>query len=74
MRFLLIPSATVIAQEMQNIGKIPPVLYPVNDYPVLYYLLDIYSKMVDIVVNENKGDIHNYIKNNNLNNIKIIEL
>lgn len=77
MKALLIPSAIAIPKEMQSIGKVPSVLYPINNYPVLDYLLDIYCNVVDniyIVVNERKEYVYEYIRNHNLNHIKIIDL
>lgn len=38
---VLIPSAKLIPEELQNIGKLPPVFYPLNKGPYLTIFLTI---------------------------------
>jgi len=44
---LLIPSAKYIQENLQNIGKMPPVLYPLGSGVILDYLQSQYSPFVD---------------------------
>lgn len=78
MKVLLIPSAVIIPKDMQSIGKIPPIMYPINGYVILDYLYDMYFNLVDkiyIIVNENKDSIYDYVQSNRkLKNIKIVYL
>ena len=35
---ILIPSATLVPEELQKIGKLPPIIYPLNEGIVFDYL------------------------------------
>lgn len=46
---VIIPSATLVPKELQNIGKLPGIIYPVNQRIVFDYLYDQY-KTIDGVI------------------------
>ena len=41
---VLIPSAKIVPEELQNIGKLPAILYPVGQGIVFDYLMEQYEK------------------------------
>lgn len=47
---LIIPSAKIVPEELQNIGKLPAVIYPVNDHTVFSYLYKQYASNCEIEV------------------------
>lgn len=46
---VLIPSAKVVPEELQNLGKLPAIIYPVGQGSVLDYLLEQYEEQADIL-------------------------
>lgn len=46
---LIIPSAKVVPEELQSLGKLPAIIYPVGDKIVFDYLLEHYEKEVDFI-------------------------
>lgn len=46
---LLVPAAKVVSEELQNIGKLPTVIYPVTDKIVYDFLFDQYHSVCDIM-------------------------
>lgn len=46
---LLIPAATLIPEQLQNIGKLPAIIYPIHDGIVFDYLLNQYNEEVDSI-------------------------
>ena len=40
---VIIPSAKIVPEELQNLGKLPAVIYPVNDGTVFDYLYEQYD-------------------------------
>lgn len=71
---LLIPSAKIVNQELQNIGKIPAVIYPVNGSNVFSYIYKQYSSKCDIEVlcYENADKVHK--KLNKYDDIEIFDI
>lgn len=57
---LLIPSAKVVPEELQNLGKLPAVIYPINGHTVFSYIYKQYSSVCDIEVlcYENADKVH----------------
>lgn len=57
---LLIPSAKVVPEELQNLGKLPAVIYPINGHTVFSYIYQQYSHLCNMVVlcYENSYKIH----------------
>ena len=64
---LLIPSAKIVPQELQNLGKLPAVIYPVNGHTVFSYIYKQYSSIQDIEVlcYENAEKIHKKLEKYN---------
>lgn len=46
---VLMPSAKLVTEELQNIGKLPPIIYPINDGIVFDYLYKQYHDKVDSI-------------------------
>ncbi len=44
---VIIPSAKIVPEELQRIGKLPPVIYPINQRIVFDYLYENYSGQCD---------------------------
>ena len=62
---VLIPSAKLIPEELQNIGKLPPVIYPLNGGIIFDYLFKQYGPQMDemvIVCHENADKVHRRLK------------
>jgi choline kinase len=74
---LLIPSAKTIPPELQQIGKIPTILYPINKDIVLDYLIDLYKHKIDdiFIVGYEKIDlIAHRLNQYRLHNVNLITL
>lgn len=74
---LLIPSAKMVSEELQSIGKLPPIIYPVNDRIVFDYLLHQYKDDIDevkVICYENAEKIHRRLAGYNLSNLSIMDL
>lgn len=68
---VIIPSAKVVAEELQKIGKLPPIIYPVNQKIVFDYLYEHYKNWcssMDIIcyekANEVKSRLSKYLDRN----------
>ena len=46
---VLIPSAKIVPEELQNLGKLPAIIYPVGQGSTLDYLLEQYEGQADIL-------------------------
>ena len=74
---VLIPSAKLIPEELQNIGKLPPVIYPLNEGIIFDYLFKQYSsqaKKMVIVCHENAGKVHRRLKSYCAEKVHILDL
>ena len=71
---LIIPSAQIVPKELQNIGKLPAIIYPINGNIVFSYLYKQYSKKcnIEILCYENAEKIHKKLKK--FNNVKITDI
>ena len=59
--YLIIPSAKIVPKELQNLGKLPAVIYPVNQRIVFDYLYEEYKDEVDqikVECYENASKVH----------------
>lgn len=57
---VIIPSATIVPKELQNIGKLPGIIYPINQYIVFDYLYKQYGQLdgnMDIICYEAKDKV-----------------
>ena len=75
---LLIPTAKIVPSDLQNIGKLPAIIYPINDGIVFDFFKDKYGDVVseiDILCYERASEVkkrlHPFVKSSNL---KFIEL
>ena len=61
---LIIPAAKIVPEELQMIGKLPGIIYPINKKIVFDYLYEQYKKIVtsfDIVCYENYESVERYL-------------
>ena len=47
MKKLIIPTAKIVDKELQNIGELPPIIYPINDDIVFDFIYKQYKSIVD---------------------------
>lgn len=62
---LIIPSAKVVSEELQKLGKLPAVIYPINQRIVFDYLYEQYKDQVetiDIICYENADKVQRRLK------------
>lgn len=72
---LLIPSAKMVSEDLQNLGKLPAIVYPVNGHTVFSYLYKQYESKCDsikVLCYENADKVHTKLKK--YNNIEIIDI
>ncbi len=71
---LIIPSAKIVPEELQNLGKLPAIIYPINENTVFNYLYKQYSKKcnIEILCYENAEKVHK--KLDKFKDIKIIDI
>lgn len=58
---IIIPSAKIVPEELQNLGKLPGIIYPINDKIVFDYIYDQYKNVCDdikIVCYEKSDKVH----------------
>ena len=63
---LIIPSAKVVPEELQKLGKLPAVIYPINQRIVFDYLYEQYKDQVETIDNicyENADKVQRRLKN-----------
>lgn len=74
---LLIPSAKIVPQELQKLGKLPAVIYPINQRITFDYIYEQYGEDcsgVDIVCYENADKIERRLKKMISSNVQLIKL
>lgn len=74
---LLIPAAKIVNQDMQSIGKLPAIIYPINKGIVFDYLLKQYADVcdsMDIICYEKAEEVHRRLANYKNNQIHIRDL
>lgn len=57
---LIIPSATLVPEELQKLGKLPAVIYPINQRIMFEYIYEQYQKRcssVDVICYENADKV-----------------
>ena len=47
---LIIPSAKIVSQDLQKLGKLPAAIYPLNKGIVLDYIYELYGEKVSNMV------------------------
>ena len=61
----IVPSAKIVSEDLQNIGKLPSVIYPVTDKIVFDFLHEQYaaiSKTIKVLCYEQAEKVHNKLK------------
>lgn len=74
---LLIPTAKIISEELQTIGKLPAVIFPINKRIVFDYLYEQYETIcssIDIICFENAEKVHRRLEPYKSNKIHIQDL
>ena len=72
---LLIPSAKIVPEELQSLGKLPAVIYPINGHTVFSYLYKQYSEACDeikVLCYENAEKVHT--KLSKYKNIHVVDI
>lgn len=46
---LILPSAKLVPGELQNLGKLPAIIYPINQKLVFDYIYDQYRQICDLI-------------------------
>lgn len=62
---IIIPSAKIVSEDLQNIGKLPSVIYPVTDKIVFDFLHEQYStvsKTIKVLCYEQADKVHSKLK------------
>ncbi len=57
---LIIPSAKIVPEELQNLGKLPAIIYPINQKITFDYLYEQYkdkANAIDIICYENADKV-----------------
>lgn len=74
---LLIPAAKIVPEELQNLGKLPAIIYPVNQKIVFDYLIEQYDKVCDrikVICYENADKVHRRLSAYNNEKIEVYDL
>lgn len=77
MRQIIIPSATLVPEELQNLGKLPPIIYPVNQNTVFDFLYRQYSDIAERIVvacYEQSEEVYGRLRKYEGNKVKILKL
>lgn len=70
---VIIPSAKLVSEDLQNLGKLPAIVYPVNQRPVFDYLYKEYKGAdFKILTYENAPVVHRRL--NNYKHVDIVDL
>ncbi len=74
---ILIPTATIVPEGLQSIGKLPAIIYPVNQKIVFDYLLEQYKddcSLIDVICFEKADEVHRRLSVYNSDLIRIEDL
>ena len=74
---ILIPSATIVPEELQKLGKLPAIIYPVNQNIVFDYLLEQYKDKYDkmrIICHEQADKVHRRLEKYKKDDVEILDL
>ena len=74
---VLIPAAKVVEKELQSIGMLPAIIYPINKKIVFDYLYNQYNAIcdsLDIICYEKADKVHRRLKNYHDSRIHICDL
>ena len=74
---LIIPAAKIVPEELQRIGKLPAIIYPVNQKIVFDYLLEEYQNdcsAMDVICYEQAAKVHRRLAGYHLEKLTIRDL
>lgn len=74
---VIIPAAKLVPEELQQIGKLPAIIYPINQDIVFDYLLEQYeeiSSSIDVLCYEKADKVHHRLANYGSDKINVIDL
>ena len=74
---VIIPSATLVPDELRTMGKLPGIIYPINQKIVFDYLYEQYSGIpgtIDVICYQSKEKVHRRLSNYKDTKIKIKDL
>jgi len=74
---IIIPSAKVVPEELQNLGKLPPIIYPVGKGIVFDYIIDQYKNIepvYNIICFEEARKVEQRLEQYKDTNIRLITL
>lgn len=74
---LLIPSAKIVNEDLQTIGKLPPVIYPVNNKIVFDFLLEQYEPVcgeIDVFCYEKAEKVHKRLNKYSSQKLMVIDI
>ncbi|MCD8225324.1 MAG: aminoglycoside phosphotransferase family protein [Clostridiales bacterium] len=77
MFYVIIPSAVLVPEELQNMGKLPPIIYPVNQNIVFDFLYKQYSdlaKYMTVICFEQAAKIHRRLGKYEGNKVRLLDL
>lgn len=77
MNKIIIPAAKFVPDSLQQFGKLPAVIYPINQVIVFDILYEHYKDIaleIDVLCYEGKEDVHKILSSYNNRNIQIIDL
>ena len=72
---IIIPSAKIVPEELQNLGKLPAIIYPINQKIAFDYLYEQYkdkANAIDIICYENADKVLRRLNKHKDINIKIL--
>lgn len=74
---VIIPTAKVVSEDLQKIGKLPPVIYPLNNGIVFDSLYEQYkqeAESIDIICYEKAEKVHRRLAQYSSRRVNIVEL
>ena len=74
---VIIPSAKLVPEELQKLGKLPAIIYPINQRITFDYIYDQYKNLhteVDIICYENADKVERRLRKVLGNGIKLKRL
>lgn len=74
---IIIPSAKIVPEDLQNIGKLPAIIYPINQKIVFEYLYDQYkdkSDKIRVICYEKADKVHRILRKYESNKLIIEDL
>ena len=74
---VIIPSAKLVPEELQKLGKLPAIIYPINQKIAFDYIYDQYKNLhtkVDVICYENADKVERRLRKVIGNEIKVRKL